>query len=361
MKKVLCLIDSLGSGGAERQMAGLVVLLKRRGYDVTLATYHVEDFYGKTARNGGVPPVVLYTKNNSLSKLLVVKNFVEQGGYECLITYKSGPNAIGCILKLLGMKCKLIVSERSFSMTLRRRDKICFFLYRYADYVVPNSYTQTNFIKNRYSYLANKVVTITNFTDTGLFSPLKTEQTNAVRILTVARIAKMKNVLNYLEAIAKIKNGVTKTIHFDWYGDVHQSAVDYNNLILKRISELEIGDVVEFHPATSQIVDEYRKCDIFCLPSFYEGFPNVICEAMSCGKPVVCSNVCDNPQIVQSGKNGLHFNPYDVNDIFDKLKQIIEMPEQALLKWGEKSRDIAISLFSEDSFIDKYINLIETK
>ena len=43
--KVLCLIENLGSGGAERQMVGLAALLKERGHDVTVLTYYPDDFY----------------------------------------------------------------------------------------------------------------------------------------------------------------------------------------------------------------------------------------------------------------------------------------------------------------------------
>lgn len=46
---------------------------------------------------------------------------------------------------------------------------------------------------------------------------------------------------------------------------------------------------------------EYRKADVFCLPSLYEGYPNVVAEAMSCGLPILCSNVCENPYIVEEG------------------------------------------------------------
>ena len=43
--KVLCLIDGLGSGGAQRQLVGLASLLKKEGYDVLVVYYHGDHFF----------------------------------------------------------------------------------------------------------------------------------------------------------------------------------------------------------------------------------------------------------------------------------------------------------------------------
>ena len=112
-------------------------------------------------------------------------------------------------------------------------------------------------------------------------------------------------------------------------------------------------------PATTQIVDHYHSCDVFCLPSLYEGFPNVVCEAMSCSKPIACSNVCDNPDIVQNGVNGLLFDPKQPHKIYQALKQMVDMTYEERMRWGQQSRSIAESLFSQDAFVAKYIQLIE--
>ena len=72
----------------------------------------------------------------------------------------------------------------------------------------------------------------------------------------------------------------------------------------------------------------YQKVDLFCLPSIIEGFPNVICEAMASGLPVICSNVCDNPFIVKSQENGFLFKPEDPTDIADNLIKAISLSER---------------------------------
>ena len=68
MKKI-CLVESLGSGGAERQMMGLAVLLKQEGYDVEVWYYAPNHFYCKNLENEGVKfRYILEAQNKELEK-----------------------------------------------------------------------------------------------------------------------------------------------------------------------------------------------------------------------------------------------------------------------------------------------------
>ena len=364
MKKILCLIDTLGMGGAERQIIGLTLLLKEKGYHVDLVTYYDHDFYAELVDRYGLGSVTLHTKDNKWSKLNAVRKFIKRaGGYDWVIAYKDGPTMISCMLKMLGVKFHLIVSERNTSQSVGFHDKIKFLLYRMADYVVPNAYAQEEYIKQNFAVLAAKTVTITNFTDTDYFRPPILRPSNdKLIIMTAARVASQKNVLNYLAAIKRLKlEGYAEKVHFVWYGDVQKGEEAYGQECRSKRVEMGLEDMIDFYPATTNIVEEYQSCDVFCLPSLYEGFPNVICEAMSCGKPIVCSRVCDNPYIVCENKNGIFFNPLDVDSISASLRQMIEMPEQERQAWGQKSREISETLFSKEAFVQKYIGLIESK
>lgn len=362
MKKILCLIDTMGiGGGAERQMAGLTIMLLQRGYNVDLVTYHNHETYPELAQQPNLRIIPLQTKNSKWAKLMAVRRHMKAvGGYDWIIAYKDGPTIIGCILKLLGGGFSLIVSERNTNQCINMTDRIKFFLYRFADYIVPNSHAQKDFIKLHFPVLANKVRTITNFTDTTNFNPTETHANAKLNILTVGRITPQKNIITYLEAIKLLKlDGYADKVHFNWIGDAQSGDNEYKRSCLKKVKDLMIGDIIDFYPATKDIVKQYQSCDIFCLPSIYEGFPNVVCEAMSCGKPIVCSRVCDNPYIVEENRNGLLFDPQNVTSIYTTLKEVIEMDQSTRDEWGIASRSIAESRFSKETFVNKYIELIE--
>ena len=76
MKKILCLIDTLGYGGAERQMIGLAQFLKQKGYQADLVTYHDHNSYEELVESYGLGTMTLHTRNNKWAKLMAVRKHV---------------------------------------------------------------------------------------------------------------------------------------------------------------------------------------------------------------------------------------------------------------------------------------------
>lgn len=355
MKKIICLVESLGSGGAERQMTGLAVLLKQEGYDVEVWYYAPNHFYCKNLENEGVKFRYISEANNKYKRIRVIRRELLRAKPDTVITYLDTPCIIGCITKITGGKFNLIVSERNTTQHLGLKDRIKFFLYKFADHIVPNSYSQARFIEQNYPNLKDKIKCITNFVDTDKFKPCENKQANdKVRILTVARIMPQKNVINYIQAIKRV---ATKGYDFEvcWYGN--STSEEYYEECKQEITKQGVAEIFKFYPATTNIIEEYHKSDIFCLPSIYEGFPNVVCEAMCCGLPVVCSNVCDNADIVTS-ENGILFNPVDSNDIADKIIQLIDMSQYNRDVISANNINRAISAFSKIKFIESYTEII---
>ena len=337
MKKVLCLIDSLGSGGAERQLWGLFLLLRSRGYRTDIACYSNHIFY----TDSFIGDIIVLHAANRWSKISVIRKLIEKNRYDVVIAYKDGPAFIACILKILGMKFRLIVSERNTSQIMNWRDKLKFMSYRYADFIVPNSYSQREFIVKHFPIFNSKTVTITNFVDLNKFFPIDYGKSNGVlRILIVARIAYQKNVLNFLSVIEALKIKGLK-IHFDWYGNPQVGEDSYVKDCFEQVQKLGIEDYITFYPSEKNIIEKYQYCDVFCLPSLYEGFPNVICEAMACGKPIICSHVCDNPFLVKENINGFMFDPLDKNDMIFTIVKMLDMTHKQLEEMGHNSRRLA--------------------
>ena len=360
MKKILCLIDTLEmGGGAERQMAGLAGMLRQKGVDVTLATYHQHNSNDQLQGKYGIRSVLLETKNSKWSKIWAVRSFIKEGRFDTVIAYKDGPTMIGCMLRMLGMKYRLIVSERNTTQFLTRHERLKFFLYRWADVIVPNSVTQGSIICQDYPHLAKKTIVITNFTDTDYFKPLSLNchEEAPLHILITGRIAEQKNVMGFMRVAKKLQER-KMPVRISWYGSVYVGQEAYGEACRKLYKKLGMGDILTFLPATLGILDAYQHCDIFCLPSLYEGYPNVLCEAMSCGKPIVCSNVCDNPSIVEDGVNGFLFDPHNEDDMLEKIESMLSLPAKQREQMGRKSRETAERKFAPETFVNKYMEII---
>ena len=356
MKKIICLIESLGSGGAERQLTGLAVMLKQQGYDVEVWYYAPNHFYRSNLENEGVTYRFIGSANDKKKRIGIIRKELLNARPDTVITYLDTPCIIGCITKLTGGKFNLIVSERNTTQQITLRERIKFALYRFADYIVPNSHTQTEFIKTHFPHLSEKLHCITNCVDVNKFSvKFQEPSTSNIKILSVGRLMHQKNILMYIEAVNElIKAGYTD-IEFIWVG---QSLGDqYYKDCVHKIQSYNLGKYFTFKAPNPNIVEEFHKADYFCLPSLYEGFPNVICEAMSCGLPIVCSNICDNPFIV-TPENGFLFNPKDSKDIVNNLIAAIEIDKSTYLNMSKTSRRVAVELFSQSKFINSYLEII---
>ena len=358
MKRILCLIDSLGAGGAQRQLVGLSSYLKRKGYDVIVLFYHNDLFYEDNLIGNNVPYVYLKKAERKTIRFFQIARHIREMNPDVVISYLDTPNICGCFTKLFSKQFRLIVSERNTTQNTDLKERIKFNLFRVSDYVVPNSYTQADFIRKAFPFLSEKVVAIPNYVDLDLFSPPAFKERRVVpEIMIAASIWASKNTLGFIDAVAALKNK-GYCFHVSWYGKSDLNK-DYINQCEDKIASLNLGDVIQLKEKIKQIRDCYRTSDYFCLPSFYEGTPNVLCEAMACGLPVVCSDVSDNGRYVGSNENGFLFNPSDINSIVNAFEKLFALSDEEYLSFCLNSRKRAEQMLSYTSFLDAYVRLIE--
>lgn len=77
----------------------------------------------------------------------------------------------------------------------------------------------------------------------------------------------------------------------------------------------------------------YNACDAFVYPSLYEGFGLPPLEAMSCGTPVITSNITSIPEVVED--SGILINPYNENELTEALEKLLN-DENLRRTFGEK-------------------------
>lgn len=357
MKKILLLTDSLGAGGAQRQLVGLAIMLHKIGYQIKVSYYHSIVFYKETLDTQKVKNEQIPNAGDAKKRIWAVKHYFKQENPDWVIAYQETPSLVACMAKLLGCKFRLIVSERNTTQGIGVNERIRFFLYRWADAIVPNSFAQESFLVNRYSWMKKKVKTITNFVDLKRFAFVKKEKRETPLIVIAATIWPSKNTIGLIQA-AKILKEKGLQFKIEWYG-INEAYQEYLSQCKNLIEKFELDECIKLLPKSKQIQEKYEACDFFCLPSFYEGTPNVICEAMSCGRPVICSNVCDNAMYVKEGENGFLFNPHSPESIANAIERAINLEVDDYDVFCDNSRNKAENLLSENIFIDKYISLIE--
>lgn len=354
-KRILFFIESLGSGGAEYQLSSLAIMLKKKGYEVKIITYADRPFYRKYVEENDVEYECKVALKNRFVRPLMMIQEIRHFHADLVISFLTSTNLSACVARML-FKYPLIVSERNTTQNLTLKYKIMYNLYRFADCVVPNSYSQKKFLEENFSFLKHKIEVITNFTDTEKFYPLEKNRNNDVPIVTtIARYFYQKNGIRYLKAISILKKKGIEAKFF-WYGNIHQEA--YREM-RDLVDMLDLSDYMELCDQVENPLYVYHNSDIFCLPSLYEGYPNVICEAMACGLPIVCSNVCDNPLIVENGVGGFLFNPISEESIANALELMINLSKEDKLNMSRHNRRCVVELNSSIVFLDKYLSLIK--
>lgn len=362
MSKILCLVESLASGGAERQMVNLACLLQKNGFDVLLLCYYPNEFFLPIVQQQGVRYECVPHAKPIIRRLFELNRILSREKPDALIAFMNTPSTLACLLKGLHPQINVIVSERNFSEQNDFRQRLKFFMYRFANHIVSNSYTQAMNIKERYTNLSNKLCVITNWVDVERFKRgtgrtyMEEGKLDMTRFLVVGRRVEQKNVIRFLEAVALVRqrgyNFVVK-----WVGPVVDEL--YHKQIRETMEKLELSSIVQFEDPTYDIVSEYSMADVFCLPSIYEGTSNVICEALCNGLPILCGNICDNPRWVKDQVNGFLFNPYDVQSIAQTMMSFMDLQPERKKEISERNIAFSESFFAPEQFVSKYISLIE--
>lgn len=139
-----------------------------------------------------------------------------------------------------------------------------------------------------------------------------------LRVLTVGRLDNMKGVAILVEAVGELRRrGVAVALTVVGDGPQREH--------LQRLAERNAAsaDITWAGPVGQDTIrDHYHAADVFCLPSFAEGIPVVLMEAMSTGLPVVANAITGIPELVEDGVSGLLIRPGRTDLLVDALQRL---------------------------------------
>ncbi len=126
------------------------------------------------------------------------------------------------------------------------------------------------------------------------------------------------------------------------------------NILKKKVSDYGLNSFVEFVGWVSGENKEkyYLDSQVFILPSYNEGLPVAILEAMSYGMPIITTDVGDISSAVTNEENGYIVEPGDVKEMANHIYELYSSKND-FIKMASKSKECARSKFSDDVFFDK--------
>jgi glycosyltransferase involved in cell wall biosynthesis len=148
-------------------------------------------------------------------------------------------------------------------------------------------------------------------------------------VLTLARLDRQKGLETLLEAARLVPEAA-----FAVAGDGPERGA-----LEARAGDLGLADRVRFLGHRRDVPRLLDSCDVFVLPSLFEGLPLAVLEAMAAGKPVVASRIGGTDEAVLDGVTGLLVSPSDPAALADAIRTILSDPERARrLGAGGRSR-----------------------
>lgn len=168
------------------------------------------------------------------------------------------------------------------------------------------------------------------------------------RILHVGRFSSVKNHEVLMKAIASIvEKGYDVKLYLYGQGELEAS-------IKELVKNIHMENNIYFCGLTDDIYSIMEKCDMFVLPSLYEGMPMTLIEAMGTGMPILASNVGGIPDMIENEKSGLLCEP-TVDGVVNGLERLIESEEERR-QYGENAI-ISSEKFSADKMAKDYYEI----
>lgn len=326
-KSICFFVGALNAGGAERVLVWVAENLVRDGADVTIVT--LDD--GKADRIPVGPDIRrisldLKASNSLLKKPIAnikrvvrLRQVIKDCGVDTLVAFMP-QEAVMAILASFGMRHRVVISERNapWRRALQKPwDFLCRRLYRFANVQVAQTQTIGDWLEKTAS--CGNVMIIPNAVQSSLAANLPQLAPSSVvdgshpLVLAIGTKPAQKGFDLLLAAFSRLADAFP-----DWQLAILGLATDKVEAgvstadLLEGVARQGLSDRVFFPGPVGNVSDWYKACDLFVLSSRFEGFPNVLIEAMSFGCACVAFDCETGPgDIIVDGENGLLVSEQD--------------------------------------------------
>lgn len=369
MKKIIFCVPTLGKGGAERVITNLAnhftdkglfevfILCKPEGEYLALLNEKIK-IYNISKNIRFIPHFISSTylifKYCQLIKPDILLSTLPTSNIKCAIVKK----ITKCKFKFIAREANIVFksslnrlfkSPKQFAINATYKMS-----YLCADSIIANSKDTKDSIINCYNIHEKKIRILPNPVFSSDIYKMAKEKTNddilnSTFILAVGRLVDQKGFDTLIKSFALVlEKGIKVDLVILGDGPLLN---DLKNLSI----ELKIEDKVHFKGFVQNLYPYYKNCSIFVLTSRFEGFGNVIIEALAFGKPIVSTKCAGGPlYILQNGENALLASIDNTKEISEALVSILT----GVTKFDPKKQEERAFYFSIDTVANNYHNFI---
>lgn len=355
---ILLLTSSMSSGGAERVASTLANAWTARGDQVTL----MPTFSGRGECFYELSPEVrliyladlvssrVRTWANQFARLRALRRFMAIERPDIIVSFLSNVN-VAAVVASLGLGIPVIICERidPFVMPTSHWLQIaCRFTYPFANVLmvqtqaVATKYATSGWSLKRLRVIANPV------SEQMLNIQHRISDTTMKRLLSIGRLDEQKQ----FDVLIKVFANLIQS-HINWslriVGEGH-----LRTALQQQITELGLDARVELAGRLTTIDKELARADIFALTSKYEGFPNVLLEAMTVGLPCVSFDCPSGPrELSMDGQVALLVPPNDEQALELALERLM-LDADLRQTLGSQARASVLERFSLEKILQQW-------
>lgn len=369
-KKVMIIIPSLRiGGGAERVASSLTKELSERYYIYIITFYDYKSLYPYEGKYYSFKENLHFGR--LIFRIFYIYNKIRKISPDIIISFLDYTSIFTIFTKILfHIKIPLIISVRS-NPNLRYKGKLSYYKFlikllyplKIINAVVPVTKEIKTILMKNFNIDKNKIYPIYNGTEI-----------EKIKQKAKDKIEDNKNIFCNKQLIKFITVGTLKDVKaYDYLIIVFSSVIKIipnSKLIIIGEGPLrnKLENLIEKYSLKNDVYLIGKKknpfkylarSDIFVLTSKYEGFPNVIIEAMACNLPIISTNCKTGPkEILGNGKFGILVNPLDFEEL--KKKMIFLAQDKSSREYFSKKSLDRVKAFDFTKISDDWINLIES-
>ena len=348
--RILHVITSLRTGGAERLMVDMLPRMKEQGHEVDLCVFDgVRTPFYEELGSKGVRVIPLGHSVYSLVNLFKLVPLMR--GYDIVHSHNTACQYFVAIASLF-LKCKIYTTEHN---TSNRRRNVWWrmldrWMYgRYEKVVCISELTKKNLLQHIGDSFEDKCVIIYNGIDLKTFAGISSSPiTNEKKVLMVSAFREQKDQKTLIKAMKELPSDYV----LELAGGGDERLIDECKQL---VHELQLNERVEFMGVRTDIPSLLAESDVVVLSSHYEGLSLSSLEGMASGKPFVASDVEGLRDIVSG--YGVLFPHGDSKVLATEIRRLCEdtvYAKQVAVRCQARAK-----MFDIEVMVQNYLNLYQ--
>jgi glycosyltransferase involved in cell wall biosynthesis len=362
--RIVLLTPSLERGGAERTVVDIAVAMRRRGWDVSIASMAGGDSFLEELTNANVSVVSFGIRPGRLNLMggCRLLNYLRRFRPHVIHAHMFHANIMARVFGFI-LGIPVVCTIHSVVESNRRKDTASLraAIYRFTDRgcfrtTAVSETVSERFVRDRI-VSRGRIQAIPSFVDVNKFR-LQPDRRAQVRKLmgwepsfvwlAVGRLDKAKDYPNLIEAFRRLLDE-TPSARLAIVGEGAE-----RGLLEPLIAQANLASSVMLLGLRTDIADLMNACDAFVLASGWEGMPIALLEAAACERLIVTTDVGGTSEIVLNNQTGFVVPAQNPEKLSRAMSLAASLDSGQRERFGRLARDHVIRRYSSQAICDRY-------